>query len=147
MVGLFTFDRQFTSLTADREIPLSIRHQLIYSYSLDCAGVPWGSLTSLVVSLARVNAIHQWPVIKWFLPCSMSRTFIHMARFVLMDSGWRPLDRVITSMLHTLSQAAMEFYFEFCHIDWHCNGPWLCIIQVMEVWIHSVLVRGHIVAI
>ena len=35
-------------------------------------------------------------------------------------------------------------FFEFCHIDPHCIGPWLCIIRVMEVWIHSVLVRGHI---
>ena len=147
MAGFFAFDRQFTSLAADREIPLNIWHQLIYSYSLDCTGVPWGSLTSLVVSLVLFNDINQWPVIKWFLPCSTSRTFIRMAGFVLMDSGWRPWDRVTTSMLYTLSQATMEFYSEYCHIDPHCIGLWLCIDRVTEVWIHSVLFRCHILVI
>ena len=143
MAGIFAFDSQFTSLAADRKIPLSIRHQLIHSCSLDCTAIPRGSLTLLVVSLA-LNVIHQWLVIKWFLPCSTSRTFIRMARSIFTDSGWRPWDRVITSMLHTLSQAAMEFCSEYCHIDPHCIGPWLSIIRVMEVWIHSVLVHGHI---
>ena len=101
MVGLFAFDSQFTSLAADRKIPLSIRHQLIYSYSLDCAGVLWGPLSLLVVSLTLVYGIHQWPVIKRFLPCSTSRTFIRMVRSVHTDFGWRPWDRV-TQACYTL---------------------------------------------
>jgi hypothetical protein len=53
------FDSGFTSLTPDREIPLSVRHQLIYSQSMDCTIVPWESLALMVISLALVNGIHQ----------------------------------------------------------------------------------------
>jgi hypothetical protein len=54
-----TFDSGFTSLTPDREIPSSVRHQLIYSQSMDCTIVPWESFTLMVISLALVNGIHQ----------------------------------------------------------------------------------------
>jgi hypothetical protein len=53
------FDSGFTLLTPDREIPSGVRHQLIYSQSMDCTIVPWESLTSMVISLALVNGIHQ----------------------------------------------------------------------------------------
>jgi hypothetical protein len=53
------FDSGFTSLTPDQEIPSGVRHQLIYSHSLDCTIVPWESLTLMVISLALVNDIHQ----------------------------------------------------------------------------------------
>jgi hypothetical protein len=70
--NFLAFDSGFTSLTPDREILLSVRHQIIYSQSMDCTIVPWASLTLMVISLALVNGIHQRPVIKWFLPCSTS---------------------------------------------------------------------------
>jgi hypothetical protein len=53
------FDSGFTSLASDREISSSVRHQLIYSQSMDCTIVPWESLTLMVISLALVNGIHQ----------------------------------------------------------------------------------------
>jgi hypothetical protein len=53
------FDSGFTLLTSDRKIPLIVRHQLIYSQLMDCTIVPWESLTSMVISLALVNGIHQ----------------------------------------------------------------------------------------
>jgi hypothetical protein len=55
------FDSGFTSLTPDRGIPSSVRHQLIYSKSMDCTIVPWESLTLMVISLALVNGyINDW---------------------------------------------------------------------------------------
>jgi hypothetical protein len=50
--------QQFSLLTPDREIPSSVRLQLINSHSLDCTSVPWESLTLMVISLALVNGIH-----------------------------------------------------------------------------------------
>jgi hypothetical protein len=58
MAGFFALDSGFTSLIPDREIPSSVRPQLIYSHSLDCTIIPWGSLTSMVISLALVNGFH-----------------------------------------------------------------------------------------
>ena len=62
--------QRFASLAFDRKTLLGIRHQDIYSHSVDCTRVPWESLTSMLISLALVNGSHHWPVIKWFLPCS-----------------------------------------------------------------------------
>jgi hypothetical protein len=55
MASFLTFDSGFTSLTPDRKILSDVRHQLIYSQSMDCIMVPWDSLTSMVISLALVN--------------------------------------------------------------------------------------------
>jgi hypothetical protein len=55
MAGFLAFDSGFTSLTPDQKIPSDVRHQLIYSHSMDCTMVPWESLTSMVISLALVN--------------------------------------------------------------------------------------------
>ena len=55
MAGFLAFDSGFTSLTPDRNIMSDVRHQLIYSQSMDCTMVPWESLTSMVISLALVN--------------------------------------------------------------------------------------------
>jgi hypothetical protein len=54
-----TFDSRFTSWTSDQKSPSGVRHQLIYSQSMDCTIVPWESLTLMVISLALVNGIHQ----------------------------------------------------------------------------------------
>jgi hypothetical protein len=42
----------------DWKIPSSVQLELIYSHSLDCTGVPWASLTSMVISLTLVNGLH-----------------------------------------------------------------------------------------
>ena len=55
MASFLAFDSGFTSLTPDRKIPSDVRHQLIYSHSMDCTMVPWESLTSMVISLTLVN--------------------------------------------------------------------------------------------
>jgi hypothetical protein len=55
MAGFLAFDSGSSLLTPDREIPLSVRLQLINSHSLDCTSVPWESLTLMVISLALVN--------------------------------------------------------------------------------------------
>jgi hypothetical protein len=57
MASFLAFDSGFTSLILDRKIPSDVRHQLIYSQSMDCTIVPWGSLISMVISLALVNGI------------------------------------------------------------------------------------------
>ena len=80
----FSFSRhRFTSLTFDRQNRLGVRHQDIYSHSVDCTRVPWESLTLMVISFALVNGSHHWPVIKWFLPCSTSDHCNHMDRMAL----------------------------------------------------------------
>ena len=49
----FSWSRhRLTSLTFDRYNHLGVRHQYIYSCSVDCTRVPWESLTSMVISLA-----------------------------------------------------------------------------------------------
>jgi hypothetical protein len=55
MESFLVFDSGFTLLTPDRKISSDVRHQLIYSLSMDCTMVPWESLTSLVIYLALVN--------------------------------------------------------------------------------------------
>jgi hypothetical protein len=72
MVGFLAFESGFTSLTLDRKILSTVRLQLIHSHSMDCTRVPWGSLTSMVISLVLVNGFINDRVIKWFLPCSTS---------------------------------------------------------------------------
>jgi len=74
----------------NREIMSSVQHQLIYSQSMDCTIVPWESLTSMVISLTLVNGIHQWPVIKWFLPCSTSTHVITWSDSYFGWWDWRP---------------------------------------------------------
>jgi hypothetical protein len=59
MAVFFAFDSGFTSLVPAREILSSVRPRLIYSHLFDCTRVPWGSLTSLVISLALVNIFHR----------------------------------------------------------------------------------------
>jgi hypothetical protein len=58
MEGFLIFNNGFKSLAPDWKISLSFRLQLINSHSLDCTRVPWGSLTSMVISLSLVNDIH-----------------------------------------------------------------------------------------
>ena len=58
MAGFLAFDSEFSLLTPDREIPPSVRPQIIDLHSLDCTRVPWKSLTLMVIYLSLVNNIH-----------------------------------------------------------------------------------------
>jgi hypothetical protein len=56
MVGFLAFDIGFTSLTPDRNISSDVQPHLIHSHSMDCASVPWESLTLMVIFLTLVNS-------------------------------------------------------------------------------------------
>jgi hypothetical protein len=58
MASFLAFNNGFSLLTLDRDIPPTVRLQLINSHSLDCTSVPWESLTLMVISLALVNGSH-----------------------------------------------------------------------------------------
>lgn len=75
MVGILIFESLFTSLNTDKKIPWMFNYDSFMHISLECTIVPWESSSSLVISLAVVNGIHQWPVIKRFLPCLTSQPF------------------------------------------------------------------------
>jgi hypothetical protein len=45
MAGFLPFDNGFSLFPPDREIPSSVRLQLINSHSFDHTSVPWDSLT------------------------------------------------------------------------------------------------------
>ena len=74
----------------------------IYSHSTKCAEISWRSSSSMVILLAFVNGIHQWPVIRWFLPCSTSRHCNHMARIISYVGVLTTLACLIKSALHRL---------------------------------------------
>ena len=69
-------------MSLDRQILQVARHQHIYLHFARCTWVPWHSLTSLVIFLALVNDIHQWPVIQLFLFMLDLDTFIRMTTIV-----------------------------------------------------------------
>ena len=101
------FRLKFTSLTFDRWIQLSVRHQIIYSHLGDCTRVPWESSTSMVISLALVNGSYHWPVIKWFLSCSMSRPCNRTDRIVLCGRWDKDAGYLLS--VHCFPQVTMEF--------------------------------------
>ena len=92
MTYFLYFNNRLTSLTFDLNIQPSVRNQNIYSHSEECTGVPWGSLTSMVISLALVNGFHHWPVIKWFLPCSTWRHVITWIESYFVEDKTKILD-------------------------------------------------------
>jgi len=70
MTSFFTLGERFTSLDFDRHILCRVRLHLIHSHHMDCNAVPWGPLTSSVVSLTYVDELNHWMIIRWCLPCS-----------------------------------------------------------------------------
>jgi hypothetical protein len=120
MEGFFTFNNGFTSLAPDWRIPLSVRLQIIYSHSLDCTGVPWESLTLMVISLALVNGSHHRPIIKWFLPCSTSTPVITWSDLYLGMVEMKTLDHTI------LFQVAMEYLLFVLRHRSTLYVSWLC---------------------
>jgi hypothetical protein len=83
MAGFLSFDSGFSLLTPDREIPSSVRLQLIDSHSLDCTRVPWESLTLMVISLTLVNGYSLMTGNQVVSTMFDFNTCIHMVRFVL----------------------------------------------------------------
>ena len=63
--------------------------QIIYSHLMDCTLTSWKSLSSLVIFLTLVNGIHQWPVIKWFLPCLTSWNLFAWLESYHLGLKWR----------------------------------------------------------
>ena len=84
------FQHEFTSLSLDWKISLSVRLQVIYSNLMVRIVIPLESLTSMVISLALVNSIHQWLIINWFLPCSTSKNLFTWIELYYSRLGWIP---------------------------------------------------------
>jgi hypothetical protein len=128
MAGLLAFDNRFTSLTFDWMIPWMFDFGS-FSHSLDCTRVPWESLTSLVISLALVNDLPHWSVIKWFLPCSTSK---HL--FTWLDSYYIRIGTKTLGWDFTLLSAFPGYEGDilsiliYYHIDPLCIGLCLCFI-------------------
>ncbi len=58
--------------SSGQNILSGVRCQLIHLNSVKCIIVSWRPSILMVVLLTLVNGSHHWPVIKWFLPCSVS---------------------------------------------------------------------------
>ena len=99
---------------------------------LDCTLVPWESLTSMVISLALVNGFYQWPVIKWFLPCSTSTPVITWLDSYFGWWGWRHW------ILSLWSRLRWSMYY-LRHVDPMCMfRGYVVLIKKFVVQIHSV---------
>lgn len=62
--------------------------QLIYSHRIDYTTIPWDPLTPSVVFLTYVNGLHQWPVMRWCLPCTISsHLFAWLDSYIKLSSG------------------------------------------------------------
>jgi len=95
----------------------------------------------MMIFLALVNGIHQWPVIKWILPCSTSSPFIHMVKNYVIFV-WEIEDPGMLPIVTFSTQVAMEWLYG--HIDPLCNWSWLCLDSVanplcMSSWLQLVL--------
>ena len=69
MTGFLAFDGRISSLASSWKISLIVLLQLIHSHLEECTEVTLESFTLMVISISLVNGLHQWLVIKWFLPC------------------------------------------------------------------------------
>ena len=114
--------KMFTSLNFVLKIPLSVRHQNIYSHLVDCTRAPWESLTIRVIFLALVIGSHHWRAIKWFLPCSTSDHCNHMDRIVLCGR-WDEYPGCLLESTHSFLPK----------LRWH-------ILYEVPAWIHICMV-------
>ena len=82
--------------------------------------VPWGPLSSLVVSLTSVNGLHQWPLISRFHSCLTSRPFIHVGWNVPIQRWWIPWGKMRLYSYHLSFQVAIGvFKIWYICILWH----------------------------
>lgn len=110
------FESELSSTTPARMILQVFDQQLIHSHSLDCAMVPWRSLSSLVVSLIYVNGLHKWPLIRWFHSCSTSIPFIHVRWNVPIWWWRRPWGKEETSFSSSLLPGSDWSFVILIHI-------------------------------
>lgn len=90
IVGILIYNGWFTSLTSDRNIPQIFDFNSFFHISLECTTVPWEPSSLLVISLAFVNSIYQWPVIKQFITCSTSTSFFTLLQLYYLVLRWIP---------------------------------------------------------
>ena len=90
MAGFLAFNGKFSSMTSDWNILSSVQIQNIYLHLGECTDITWGLLTLMVISLALVNSIHQWLVIKSFLPCSTSKNLFTWLESYRLGLAWIP---------------------------------------------------------
>ena len=114
------FDSGFTSLTPDRKILSGVRHQIIYSQSMDCTIVPWESLTSMVISLALVKRYTSMTGNQVVSTMFDFNTCNHMVRFVLWATILKTLDIIF------VIQVAREYVYFATHrstvyVSWLCH--------------------------
>ena len=75
MMGILIFDSGFYTIDPCWEIPWLFDFNSFIHILLECTTIPWESSSLLVISLTLAKSIHQWLVIKWFLPCSTPTLF------------------------------------------------------------------------
>ena len=119
MAGFLSFNNRFSSMTCDWNILSSVQLQNFYSHLGECIEIPWGSLTLMVFSLPLFNSIHQWLVIKWFLPCLTSRHLFTWLESYRLGFGMKDL--------------AVRIHWQNC-LSSGCDGR---LFGVMT-WIHIV---------
>ena len=107
---LTSFRHEFTSLNLDWKISSIVWLQVLYSHSMVCTEIPWESLTLMMITLALVNSLHYWLVIKWSLPCSTSRYCNHMNRIVPCGRWDEDLGYLLSTQY--FPQIAMEYLYD-----------------------------------
>ena len=144
----------FTSLDLDWNISPNVRLQVLYSHLMICTRVSWESLTSMVISLTLIHNLHQWLVIKWFLPCSTSRHCNHLLRFV---SLWVRLEdprlfgtfpRLWWSLVWVILKRSTLYWSWLCYhliMDLRlCLVAMIVFSRSLLPWICIVLVGSHV---
>ena len=128
MAGFLSFNGKFSSMTSDWNILSSVQIQNIYLHFGECTGITWGLLTLMVISLALVNSIHQWLVIKSFLPCSTSKNLFTWLESYRLGLAWIPWAVRIHHYIF-LSSGCGWRSFEF--LTWiHI----VCLVAMFNIW-------------
>ena len=151
---LHHFQHEFTSFPPYSSIILGVRLQVLYSHMEECTKIPWESLTSMVISFTLVNSLHKWLVIKWFIPCSTSRNYNHMVRFVSSRVWLKEprlydiLPRLRWSLFWFILHRSTFYWSWLCYhliIDLRlCLVAMIMFSQSLLSWICIVLVGSHV---
>ena len=127
---------------------MDVRLQLIYSHSSKCTRVPWESLTLMVISLALVNGLHHWSVIKWFLPCSTSKNLFTWLDLYYIGISKKTLGWffILICTFPRLWRSSFELWHIFCYIVPLCIGRGYVLSShrstMFSLWIRSIQVIG-----
>ena len=90
--NFFTLDDKFTSFAFNRVISQVFDFSSSIHILWIVLIVPWWPLSLLVISLALVNSLHHWLVIKWLSSMFDVSTSIHMLESVLLSGRVGPQD-------------------------------------------------------